>query len=271
MQILANYYQQFDADYNLDVPGEGYGGWEKAEIEIAPQHTAIVVMHAWHCRSREEYPGWYRAVEYLPRAEQICREVFPPLLSAVREAGWNVFHVVGGGDYFQHRPGYQRAKKLAGAERSWLQVDDDEISKELRKFRSKHTFLGAHNDEDVRRAFANLDFAEEARPHGDEGIAQNADQLYALCKEAGVNHLIYMGFAINYCLVWSPGGMVDMARHGCLCSAFRQAVTAVECKESARREHHKEAALWSVALARGFVFDVDDFLTALRQPTEPCQ
>lgn len=46
INVPAHYYQQFDADYSLDVPGEGYGGWKKAELEIALNHTAVVVMHA---------------------------------------------------------------------------------------------------------------------------------------------------------------------------------------------------------------------------------
>jgi hypothetical protein len=46
-----------------------------------------------------------------------------------------------------------------------------------------------------------------------------------------------------------------------MCSAFRQAVTAVENKETARDETCKEIALWRVALAYGFVFDVDDFIS----------
>jgi hypothetical protein len=63
----------------------------------------------------------------------------------------------------------------------------------------------------------------------------------------------------------SPGGMVDMRRTGMICSALRQAVTAVENRESARTQAHKEEALWRVALAFGFVFDVDDLIRQLAQ------
>jgi hypothetical protein len=45
-----------------------------------------------------------------------------------------------------------------------------------------------------------------------------------------------------------------------MCSVFRQAVTAVENKETARRQLNKELGLWRVALAFGFVFDVDGFV-----------
>ena len=103
----------------------------------------------------------------------------------------------------------------------------------------------------------------QAWPEGEEGIAENSQQLAALCREAGVNHLIYAGFAINWCLLLSPGGMAEMSQRGVMCSALRQAVTAVENRETARNELCKEIALWRVALAFGFVFDVEDFVTAI--------
>ena len=270
MTVKASYYQQFDADSSLDVPGEGYGGWRKADVEIAPEHTAVVVMHAWDTGTREQYPGWYRAVEYIPRAQAICREVFPPLLDAVRRSNLKLFHVVSAGNYYKDCPGYKRAIELAGpAGQSQEQVLSDPVMDRLREFRGEHVFVGKHNEADVSQGFKNLNFAPEARPVGDEGVAENAEQLFALCKAAGVNHLIYSGFAIDWCLLISPGGMVDMSRRGIMCSAIRQAVTAVENKETARDELAKQIALWRVALAFGFVFDADDLIAALRGEANP--
>jgi hypothetical protein len=268
LRIAANYYQQFDADPARDVPGEGYGGWKKAEIEIAPEHTAIVVMHAWDCGTPEEFPGWYRCVEYLPRANEIVKRVFPPLLSAVRTSDLNLFHVVGSGEYYRSFPGYKRALELAVTEPEPKRAQPDDVSRELREFRSEHVFVGKHNEPDVKRGFERLDFPPEARPVGDEGIAENAHQLYALCRNAGINHLIYVGFAINWCLLMSPGGMLDMSRMGFTCSTIREATTAVENRESARHESHKEEALWRTALSFGFVFDLDDVFDALKSAKE---
>lgn len=264
IRVLAHYYQQFDADYTLDVPAEGYGGWKQGEIEVDVDRTALVVMHAWDARTQEEFPGWYRAVEYLPRSARICREVFPRLLGGIRKAGMKVFHVVGGGDYYQHLPGYQRTCELAGdppppPER----IAPDPFLLKLQRFRAEHVFVGRHNEEDVHRAFHELRFAAEAEPREGEEIAENGHQLFALCKHYGVHHLIYAGFAINWCLLLSPGGMAEMSGRGIVCSAFRQAVTAVENRETARQELCKQIALWRVALAFGFVFDVDEFLGCL--------
>lgn len=266
MKVWASYYRQFDADYARDVPAEGYGGWQRAEVELPPERTALVVMHAWDCGTREEFPGWYRCVEYIPRAQAICREVFPRLLGAVRGSRMRLFHVVGCGpaEYKERCAGFRRAKALAGAEAPPLeQVTPDATLERLRRLKQDDGYVGKHNLEDVGRGFKRLDFAPEARPRDDEGVAETRSQLFALCKEAGVNHLIYVGFAINWCLMFSGGGMADMSRHGIMCSAIRQGVTAVENRESARGEWGKELALWRVGLAYGFVFDLDDFLAAL--------
>ncbi len=261
----VNYYQQFDADYTLDVPGEGYGGWKQATLELDLDHTAVVVMHAWDHGTREQFPGWWRCVEYIPRSKEICATVFPKLLGAVREAKMTLFHVVGGGKYYQNLPGYRRAVELAGPPPAGPEsIRSNAGLERLRAFRSEHVFVGKHNEADVNRGFARVDFPPEARPVGDEGVAENGYQLFALCKAAGISHLIYAGFAINWCLLLSPGGMHEMSGRGIMCSAFRQATTAVENKESCRAQWAKELGLWRVALAFGFVFDVDPFVAALK-------
>ena len=261
MKLRAFFYNQFDADYSLGVPAEGFQGWRCADLEIDPRHTALVVMHAWDAGTIEQYPGWYRKAEFLIRAQEICREVFPSLLSTVRASPMQLFHVVLKGDHYRHFAGYKLAQRLAGPEsEKFEQIASDPILENLRRFKDD---LGAHNIEDIESGFKNLDFAKEARPQGEEGIAENARQLFALFKEFEINHLIYAGFAINWCLLLSPGGMAEMKKHGLMCSALRQAVTAVENKETARQQLGKENALWRVALNFGYVFNVDDLTRAL--------
>lgn len=264
MKIRASYYQQFDADPSLDVPGEGYGGWQSSDIEIAPEHTAVVVMHAWEWATRETYPGWYRAVEYIPRAQRIYETVFPQLLAAVRASNLSVIHVAGGGDYYKKYPGHAKVMALDAPECRHEPVISDPAMDALRTLRAERVFVGRHNEADVARGFASNDFPAVARPLDHEPVAATSEQLFAVCKDAGINHLIYTGFAIDGCLLMSPGGMIDMSRHGMMCSAIRQAVTAIECKETARDELGKQIAMWRVGLLFGFVFELDDFLAALK-------
>ena len=262
--LPAQLYRQFDADPALAVPGEGYKGWHTVDAELAPRHTALVVMHAWDCGQPQEFPGWRRAVEYTPRAEKIMQEIFPPLLAAVRRSPLRVFHVVGGDrDYWSHLPGYQQTTQLLREPSAPPLVTTDPVYERMQVLRRTQGSPGLHNSPDISAGFARLDFAPTARPVGDEPIAKNGAQLAAVCRANGINHLVYVGFALNWCLLMSPGGMVDMARHGCLCSTIREATTAVENRETARRELEKQQALWRVALEFGFVFGLDDFHRAL--------
>lgn len=269
LTLKTDYYQQFDADYSLDVPQEGFGGWKTGNVEIDPKHTAVIVMHAWDCGTPEQYPGWFRCCPAILRTYTVCREVFPKLLGAVRASELRLIHVVASGEYYQHYPGYQRAVALAGPVPEPLpQAVKDSIYEKLGRFRSENVFVGKHNQLDVDNGLANMRFPKGAEPQGDEGIARDAHQLAALCRETGVNHLIYAGFNVDWCILMSQGGMLDMSRRGFICSVLRQAVTAIENKETVRHELGKEIALWRISLAFGFVFDVDDFMSAIRKTVD---
>jgi hypothetical protein len=264
MKLPAQIYRQYDADPARPVPAESFGGWRSLDVELDPSRTALVSMHAWDATQPGRFPGWDRTVEYRPRARRILAEVFPPLLAAVRASRLPLFHVVGGDrDYFRHLPGYQRAARLAGTTPRLSQVPPSKSLEDLERLRDRVAYPGEHNQADIDAGFAQLDFAPAARPLGDEGVAEDGHQLAALCIEKGVNHLVYVGFAINWCLLMSPGGMIDMRRHGCMCSTIAEAVTAVENRETAAEEREKHQALWRVALEFGFVFQLADFLRAL--------
>jgi len=266
IMIPAFYYQQFDADYSKDIPAEGYGGWKKADLPVDTDHTALVVMHAWDNGTIEQYPGWYRAVEYIHRARDIAAGIFPKLLGTVRQSGFRLFHVTIPEARPSRYKGYERVQNLTPKENPCCgTVESDPVLEELNRFRTENVFPGLHNQPDINRGFSRLDFMREAMPQGDEPVAVNAEQLFALCRSEGVNHLIYTGFAIDGCLLTSPGGMVDMGRRGVMCSAIRQAVTAIENSESARYEAAKEIALWRVALLYGFVYDADDFINSIKR------
>jgi len=259
-------YQQFDADLTAEVPGEGYGGWQRQDLPLALDRTALVVMHAWDAGTPEKFPGWFRAVEYLPRSYEIAETVLPPVLAAVRRIGMPLVHVVAGVDYWSGQPGF-----LGGTPDqppvSDARAVSDPVHDQLRAHRTAAVFPGQHNRADIAAGQSQMGFHPSVVPVGDEPVAATSSDLIGWCSRNGVNHLIYTGFAINGCLWTSPGGMVDLSRQGYLCSTLRQATTAIENGESARTQAHKEYAMWAVALFHGFVYDTDDFTAALADVT----
>ena len=272
ISTTAFFYDSCSADHQRDVPAEGYRGWTTASVEFPLERTALVSMHAWALPCPTRCAGYYRAEEYLSRAKRILEDVFPPLLAAVREAGMPVLHVVGWGDYYKRLPGYLRAVELAGqSPPAPPGAPGDPAIEAIREINRKRFFPGERNLPDIEETGRVNDFAPQARPLQTEGIAENAHQLNTLCRELGVSHLIYIGFAVNWCLLMNAGGIVDMSRLGYLCSTIREATTAAESRESARAELHKQQEMWRIALGFGLVLELDSFLAGLRAANSPAE
>lgn len=273
LKVAAQYYKQHDADLEKDIPGRGYDGWTTRMLDVPLERTALVSMHAWNPGLVDEIPagvgspyaGWFRFVEYLSRAVPITQNVFPPVLKAAREASMTVIHVGSTEAYTGEYEGYQAAKDLAGPEPDLLEgAVDDPLKTQWQAERSVQ-MTGKKNGEEIKAGQQFLDFPPQAMPEAGEPVVINSHQLNAVCREKGIWHLVYIGFAINWCLLASPGGMIDMRRMGYVCSTIRQATTAVENRETCTDEIAKEVALWRVALMFGYVFDVDPFVSGLQQ------
>lgn len=269
VSIPTMYYQQFGADPSLgDYAGETMGGWKKSDAKLNLEKTAIVVMHAAYVGEPENAIEQFRYCEYVPRSYRIAEENFPEILDAARAAGVKIYHVPFGAGYFEDMPGYKyvqslNAEKVAYAPSQTAERDD--VTKELYAMWDKDKSPGEENSweaiANIRKNY--LNFLPEAMPVGDEPIATTSSELAAAALADGVNHLIYMGFAVDACLLSAAGGMLDMSKHGFMCSAIPEAVTAVESKESVRNGLHTEAALWRISGSFGFLYQKADIVAAM--------
>ncbi len=259
--IPAGVYQHFDTDLTAEHPASGFGGWRKVPLPMDWSHCAIVSMHALAIRS----PEYRNFVEYLGRAERIMREIFPPLLQAARAAGVPVIHVSAGSDKHRNSAQYRRTlacdPELTHAPEIPDRAPHPEIRKRWDELRADLGCPGRHNRDDA--GFFNADFGAGAEAAEADYIAFDGAEVDAVCRKLGICHLIYIGFALNFCLDLSPGGMTEMWRRHYVCSAIREATTSVENKESCATGAHQEQALWRVAMRYGFVFDLADVMNSM--------
>ena len=248
--IPARRYVQRGADHSLEHPGLGFKGWTDIEVPVDPEHTAIIVMHAWDMGTQQTQPVSWDTVEYIERAEKITAERFPGFLEKVRASGIRLIHVGAGWEKgFEDLPGYCRMAAECPPETIERVPVEDEAAKALWQLR-----LGPDDDQLIKELYAR-EFAIKARD--DEDVVKTSGQLFHLCKKYGITHLIYTGFAVNACLAVSAGGYVDMSRHGVICSIVSDLTTAVENKESCVEERNKEYGLWKFSTV-GVVFKQED-------------
>ena len=274
MKARVRYYQQFDADFDRDVPAEAYGSWQTELVEFDRKRIALVVVHANDPGPRANAPGWFRAVEYLPRSVAIMSEHFESLLSTCRNSDVPVIHLAGTEGFHRRYPGYAVAESLsANSTPPGVSLSANEELQRFTQFRRSRVFPGEHNESDIRLGRTGMkDFPEWSRPRGEEFVVDRADRLDAAARHLGATHLVYCGFAVNWCVWFISGGMVDMSRLGYLCSVIEEATTAVENAESAREEKHKQYALWTISVKFGFVFPIGEFVSGIRNDIKdkPC-
>jgi len=259
--VPAGVYHQYNADYSLPFPGQGYGGWEKIDIPIDPEHTAIIVMHAWKCGTPQTLPATHRVCEYLPRSQKILSEQFPEFLKAVRKSDLKLIHVGSKTEKsLPTLPGYISTEKMDVKEIVYEQIPQDETAKKLHRLHTDKVLYGS-NREEVYQEGRKRDFA--IMPLDNEDVVCTSGQLFELCRKNKITHLIYSGFCVNACLTMSPCGWIDMIRHGLICSVIQDLTTAVENRESCAEERNKAYGLWAFSLWGGFVFDRADIESKL--------
>jgi len=274
LRLKGAYYRHNPIDFAQGPLGAlGMKGWgETVDVEAPLAETALVSMHAENIGLIPEIPyadrgplaGYMRWLEYEGRKVDIARTIYPKILAAARGAGLNVVHVAMG-DYGKKYPGYARAMKLAGPEprTSTPRAPGSPKVRPPDDRKAKLVFGEHYNDNRDEEHFGRyFDFPEQAKPLGDEFVVETSHQLSSVLSSLGAWNLIYIGFAINWCLWFSGGGMVDMSRLGYRCSCIREGVTAVENRESVRGEQHKEEAMWRTSLMFGYIFGAEDFISA---------
>ncbi len=266
LEVPTMYYQQYGADPSLgDDAALTYGGWKKADLPLNAEKTAIVVMHAAYVGEAETAPEQFQYCEYVPRSYRIAEENFGTVLDAARAAGIKIYHVPFGTGYYEEMPGYTETQAI-GAEPKYTPRDraaKDDVLSELRNFKDNNVTPGPNAWDGIIAARKKyLNFLPEAMPEGNEPICTTSNELAAVAIRDGINHLIYMGFAVDSCLLSDEGGMLGMTRHGFMCSAIKDCVTAVENRESTPSKHHTDTALWRVSDNYGLVYEGKDLADA---------
>ncbi len=259
-------------DFSLGKEGaRGFKGWgESVEITAPAEETALVLMHLWNVGMAPELAwkpegpagGVMLMAEWASRTVPLIRNEIPPILGAARRAGLPVVHVAASENYAKKYPGFRLAAEIAGPEPPAMPRAPRAEESKPPDDRKDALLFGPRFPENFDYYWSHIDFPEEAKPLDSEPVIVTTHQLNAVLRNIGAWQLIYCGFAINWCLWFSPGGMCDMSRLGYRCSCIREGVAAVENKASTHGEFNKEQALWRTSLMFGYIHGSKDFIRA---------
>ncbi len=269
LELPTWYYRQFPSDYSKgERATEGVLGWGQRVCRVPKDQTALVLMHLWNI-GFPEGPAWGPGVgqqarrdaqEFVGRCVKTFTTSLPPVLKAARESGMTVVHVASGRNYAGRHPQYQRTLAEVttpepAPQEGAVRPKDADVPTTEERFGPE--FSKAPESEA-------MDFPKGLGPEGNDLVAVTTHELNTLMRNRKIWHLTYCGFAINWCLWHSPGGMVDMRRLGYTCGCIKQGTVAVESKESIGTLGNHAYAMWKTAHMFGFVLDDHDFIQACR-------
>ncbi len=190
-------------------------------LPLPPEQAALVLVDVW---STHYIDSWLR------RAEEITRTRIAPILQAARSAGVQVIHAPS--PVIVSRWGYQRARPDAadvppnpGPE--WPPADFRGIYRG-----GQHAPFGRDAERILPGVYARyqteLDIAAAARPEPGDLVISTGAELHEVLAERRILHLIYAGFATNWCVLGRDYGMVAMNGRGYNLILVRDATTGIE-------------------------------------------
>jgi nicotinamidase-related amidase len=272
LTLNGEYYRHYPVDFSRGKESAlGFKGWgESVKISVPPEEIALVLMHIWNVGISPELAwkpdgpagGVMLMAEWAARTVPLIKNEIPPILSAARKAGLPVIHVASSENYAKKYPGYRRTLSIAGAEPPGMPRAPHADERKSPDDHKDALLFGERFPGSAGFYESHLDFPDEAKPLDTEPVAVTTHQLNAVLRDRGIWQLIYCGFAINWCLWFSPCGMSDMSRLGYRCSCIREGVTAVENKASTHGEFNKEQALWRTSIMFGYIHNSNDFIRA---------
>lgn len=266
-------YRHYPADFSRwREAALGFKGWDSEVRELNLDRTCLALMHFPTAGLTPEtewgpdcaQPNSLGTVEWAPRTMEVVMFRMPRLVKAAREAGLLVAHIWGGPG---KGPIWEASLKEAGEPPP---ADADVIPRDEKRWaqHKRDVFdLPRSNTPTHKYDTPGVGFQRESsilEPQEGDICASESWQLHRLLKNRDVDHIIYCGWALNWCLWFSPCGMCDMNRKGYLCSAVRGGCVAIENKESAVGEKNLEYAYWKTSTMFGYIFDLHELTSALR-------
>ncbi len=237
-------------------------GYVCKNVTIDTDDTALVLVDCWDHHYIESW---------LARAKEVMTSRIAPLAVACRDAGILTIHA----------PGKNAAKRYV----DWMdnpedwnrsQVDDWPPSEFVAR---EAPYADLHWASEPSMSPELKDWMEYSRdrmmiyhdvaPVVGDVVVATGDQLHSLLRKKGVLHLIYAGFATNWCVLNKDYGFRAMTWRGYNGVILRDGTTAVETHETHTTEQLRDFAVLSMEMTMGYSSTVDELIAALKSVTEP--
>ncbi|MDE0315338.1 MAG: cysteine hydrolase family protein [Candidatus Poribacteria bacterium] len=223
------------------------------EMPLPITETALVLVDLWNVHFIETW---------IERAKQVTVDRVVPVIDAARKASLTIVHAPSPSVAAQY-PQLKRHKP-PGPSTPFAWPPSDFRGREgdyavYRGPRSQPPGIGIHWD----KLSAQLSMSPAIDVKEDEFVIATGQQLHDLLEERQILHLIFAGFATNWCVLGRDYGIRSMSRYGYNIILLRDATTGVEFPDTYDNLFTTEIAIREVEQQYGFSASNADFFAAV--------
>ncbi|MBI2194107.1 MAG: isochorismatase family protein [Planctomycetes bacterium] len=229
------------------------------EMVLPVEATALVLVDTWNSHFIESW---------IERASHVMTEKLVPALAAARGAGLMVIHAPCpdvARQFPDHRPdGVKTAVAPPGVEPDWPPASFRRREGAYRAYvgpRSQPPGIMVHYEK-VKDQLG-MSPLIDVRP--DEKVVATGSELHHVLAQRRILHLIYAGFAANWCLLGRDYGIRAMSRRGYHFIVLRDCTTGVEFPDTLDGCLVTEIAIREIEQQYGFSASNEDFFSACQK------
>ena len=257
-------------DVTATHPAKGHLGLAEKVLEIDVNATVVAGMHLWNLGEpggpdvTPNGPDWSvtRFYDYYADAQQVIQDKIRPLFDTARAADVQVVHIATR-RYARHYPQYDRTLLKYSNGDSYESPGCVDTSWEDEYFRDRLGMGSSEARREFDRVKNKIRVAQCVAPKPEDEVILNGGQLNNLLRERKANTIIYTGFATNFCLQESPGGLVDMRERGYRLIVVRDATAALEDIQSAPERANLNTAIAHIERDFGYSCTAEGLISAL--------
>ena len=246
LDLTVRYYQDSTPE-GIPVREENF---ERREIPMSMpvDQTALVLVDLWNDHFIDSW---------IERASTVLKNSVLPAIEAARSAGLTVIHGPCPEVAIQYEQVKQHRTPKPGHQPTWPPPEF------RRREGAYHTYRGPRDQYPGIRDIPETRRMSDLVEVGDDDIViATGQQLHDYLKSEKILHLIYAGFATNWCVINRDYGVKDMRGRGYNVVLLRDATTGVEFPDTLDQLFATELAIREVEQKYGFSVSNEDFFAA---------
>ena len=223
------------------------------EMPLPIEETALILVDVWNVHFIESW---------IERAAQVTTECIVPVLDAARQVGLTIVHAPSPPVAEQYAQLQRHKPPEPSVPSAWPPADFRSREGDYAVYRgprSQPPGIGVHWD----KLASQLSISPTIDVKPEEFVIATGQQLHELLEERRILHLLFAGFATNWCVLGRDYGIRSMGRYGYNIVLLRDATTGVEFPDTYDNLFTTEISVREVEQQYGFSTSNVDFFEAV--------